>query len=167
MKTFAKTLATLVLGMALGSATLAAAAPSTLKAVIADFKIIVNGESKTLTKSPIVVDGTTYLPVREVAGLVGADLKYDGANKKIELTTSLAEEGNQVSKTSLRGEKIVDLLSKKYPEMKTNSGEKLSLTMDGTLTLGDKTIKLTHDSEYNYDVTPLIEQGILVASDIQ
>lgn len=87
MKTFFKTITTLMLGMALGSATLAAAAPATVKAVIADFKIVVNGETKALSKAPIVVDGTTYLPVREVANLVGADLNYDGANKKIELST--------------------------------------------------------------------------------
>lgn len=169
MKTFVKTITTLMLGMALGSATLAAAAPATVKAVIADFKVVVNGETKALSKSPIVVDGTTYLPVREVANLVGADLNYDGANKKIELST---KGGNPVmtnpvkEKTSLKGYEIIDLLEKKYPDLKNPVGEKLSLTLDGMLTFGDKTFTLTHDGDYNYDITPLVENGIITNDDL-
>jgi hypothetical protein len=82
-----KTVVTLGIGMMIGSATLAAAAPSTIQAVISNFKIVVNNEQAKLNNSPIVSDGVTYLPVREVAGLLDADVKYDGKNKQISLNS--------------------------------------------------------------------------------
>ncbi|MNO28117.1 hypothetical protein D3C76_180030 [compost metagenome] len=87
MKRFVRTFATLVIGMALGTATIAAAAPGTVEAVITKFKIVVNGQEAQLQNSPLVVNGTTYLPVREVASILNADLKYNGTSKSIELST--------------------------------------------------------------------------------
>lgn len=84
MKTFLKTLTTLVVGMVLGAATITAAAPNTVQAVVSNFKVFVNGEQQQ-TKAPIVVDGSTYLPVREVAGLLDVNVNYNETNKSIDL----------------------------------------------------------------------------------
>lgn len=87
-KSFVKTAATLALGMTIGSATLAAAAPSTVQAVLAKFSFSVDGQVKTLKNYPLVYNGTTYLPVREVAGMLDADVtSFDNKTKKIEIQT--------------------------------------------------------------------------------
>ena len=76
MKGFMKTITTLVIGMMLGSATLAAAAPSTVQAVISNLKILVNGKEQILKNKQLVVNGTTYLPVRDVAEITGKQVNF-------------------------------------------------------------------------------------------
>lgn len=169
-KSFIKTVATLALGMMIGSATLAAAAPSTVQAVLSKFTFTVDGQKQTLKSDPLVYNGTTYLPVREVAGMFNADVtSFDNKAKKIEIQTKGETTVTQpvASKKALKGYEIIDILREKYPDLKEPIGEKLALKLEGDLIFGDKTITLTHDADFNYDVTPLIEQGILSASDIQ
>lgn len=73
----------LVLGMMIGSATVAAAAPGTVQAVLAKLSFYVDGQSKNLKAAPLVYNGTTYLPVREVSGLLGYDLDFNSKAAKI------------------------------------------------------------------------------------
>jgi uncharacterized cupredoxin-like copper-binding protein len=87
MKKLIRTFATLLIGMALGASTLAAAAPQTVQAVLTKFNIVVNGEKQELKNTPVVIQGSTYLPVREVASLLDADLTFDSKAQKIELNT--------------------------------------------------------------------------------
>ncbi|AHM65159.1 hypothetical protein PPSQR21_015070 [Paenibacillus polymyxa SQR-21] len=76
----------LVAGMLIGSATAAVAATSpTVQAVVSKYAISVDGQQQTLKSDPLVYKGTTYLPVREVAGLTGYDLQFDAKSKKIDL----------------------------------------------------------------------------------
>ncbi|MDZ4938550.1 hypothetical protein GNF65_15105, partial [Clostridium perfringens] len=79
---------TLALGMMIGSATIAAAAPGTIQAVLSKFTIIVDGQKQNLKSDPIIYKGTTYLPVREVAEMLNAELSsFDNKAKRIELKT--------------------------------------------------------------------------------
>lgn len=128
MKTFMKTLTTLVVGMVLGAATITAAAPNTVQAVVSNFKVFVNGEQQQ-TKAPIVVDGSTYLPVREVAGILNTDVSFDKG--KINLNTKgdtpVQNENEWTSLTDLTHK--VDRLVM-YPEpgdarIKINQGDKV------------------------------------------
>ncbi|SPY16901.1 Uncharacterised protein [Paenibacillus polymyxa] len=90
----------LVAGMLIGSATAAVAATSpTVQAVVSKYAITVDGQQQTLKSDPLVYKGTTYLPVREVAGLTGYDLQFDAKSKKIDLQ-SKSEGGPSVSQTT-------------------------------------------------------------------
>lgn len=84
-KSFVKTVATLGIGMVIGSATLASAAPSTVQAVLTKFSFSVNGQEQKLESDPLVYNGKTYLPVREVAEITGYKLNYDNKSKSIKL----------------------------------------------------------------------------------
>lgn len=91
-KSFVKTVATLIVGMMIGSATVVAAAPNTVQAVLSKFKIIVDGEQQTLKSDPLVYKGTTYLPVREIASMLDAEVSsVDNKSKKIELKTNKSQ----------------------------------------------------------------------------
>lgn len=74
----------LALGLLIGSAATAFASDK-VQAVFAEFKLLVNGIEKQLETNPLVVDGTSYLPVREIAGLLGAEVSYDDATRTIKL----------------------------------------------------------------------------------
>ncbi|MEI7027163.1 stalk domain-containing protein [Paenibacillus sp. y28] len=84
-----KVIAALALGMLIGSAgSVIAANSETVQATFAQFVIKVNGAEQTLKTDPLVVDGTSYLPVREVAGLLGFELDYDADTRTIDLTNN-------------------------------------------------------------------------------
>ncbi len=55
-------------------------------AQLADFSFQVNGEQKQLQDQPLVFNGKSYLPVREVATLLDYDVDYEEAAKAIVLT---------------------------------------------------------------------------------
>lgn len=101
----------LALGMLLGSAVTAVAATNeTVQAVFSKFAITVNGQPKELKTDPLVVDGTSYLPVREVANLVGYDVDYEDATRTIILKEKEAGTVNNVDTdgyVSLR-EKLIE-----------------------------------------------------------
>lgn len=165
MKRFVRTFATLVIGMALGTATIAAAAPGTVEAVITKFKIVVNGQEAQLQNSPLVVNGTTYLPVREVASLLNADLKYNGTSKSIELSTKGDDVVTQTPANTLSFRDVVELLNKKYPD------KNVGLNADGVLYVGDQQYKLPYkksdDGTLYVAVQELIDLDLISSNDIQ
>ncbi|MCR8635738.1 copper amine oxidase N-terminal domain-containing protein [Paenibacillus radicis (ex Xue et al. 2023)] len=91
----------LSIGMMLGStATAIAATSETVQATFAKFAFKVNGQEKELKTAPLVVDGTSYLPVREVAGLLGYDLKYDDTTRTIDLKNTPERVVNKMTTAS-------------------------------------------------------------------
>ncbi|WP_171628994.1 stalk domain-containing protein [Paenibacillus plantarum] len=81
-----KVIAALILGLLIGSATTSLADSSdSVQAVFAKFNFVVNGEKKEIKTTPLVVEGTSYLPVREVSSLLGYELGYDDATRTIKL----------------------------------------------------------------------------------
>lgn len=77
----------------LGATATAAASGDAVQAVSAPFVFKVNGEVKELKSSPILVDGTAYLPVRETAGLLEYSLDYDEATRTISLDREQKKSG--------------------------------------------------------------------------
>ncbi|QGQ95990.1 esterase-like activity of phytase family protein [Paenibacillus psychroresistens] len=65
----------------------AQAAEATLKAVSVQFKIFVSGKEVKLDKDPVVIDGSTYLPVRALSDALGQYVKWDDASKTISLSS--------------------------------------------------------------------------------
>jgi len=85
----------LALGLLLGSATTAIAATDTVQAALTKFKIVVNGQEQQLKSSPVVINGSSYLPVREVAELLGHDVSFDKGTISLD-----AKDGDNVSETT-------------------------------------------------------------------
>jgi len=80
----------LVVGLLIGSAATAFAATDTVTATVAKFRFIVNGEERDVKTEQLVVMGTTYLPVREVANMLGYDVTYRADSQTIELQSAKA-----------------------------------------------------------------------------
>jgi len=156
-KQFIKTTTTLLIGMILGSVTIAAAAPEVLQASIAKLKIVVNGKEQKLNNSPLLVNGTTYLPVRDVAGLLGSKVDFDKGTVRI--TQKVQPSVNTIE--SIKGQDLVGILGKKYPDFK------ISLSDEGLLKLGDNIFHLTVNDDSTYNVTPLKDSGFISTSDLK
>ena len=96
----------LALGLLIGSATTAIAATDTVQATIAKFKFVVNGEKQQLKNDPLVRNGVTYLPVRETAELLGAQVDFK--NGTITLDAPSEASSQQQTNPTLEGEDSVN-----------------------------------------------------------
>jgi hypothetical protein len=63
-------------------------ANSEIIAKFTTFNFVVNGERVELESQPVVVNGSSYLPIREIATLLGHRVEYKFDTKTIELTSS-------------------------------------------------------------------------------
>lgn len=62
----------------------AASITKSLKAIFNNIKVSYNGEIKNLTTEPFIVDGTTYVPLRAVAEIMGSNVQW--ANNTVYIT---------------------------------------------------------------------------------
>lgn len=136
-----------------------------------DYSVQLDGKKVELKNAPLAYNGASYLPVREVAELVGKEVDFD--NGIIKLETPKAETPKEdetvnsettLTSAALDGRTLVDLLGEKYPELPV--GE-LYLAEDGRLKFKDKTYQLQKNENGLYDVTPLLEDKVLVEEDLQ
>ena len=129
-----KTVFALALGLLLGSAgTAVAANTDAVQAVYAKFNIVINGKAKQLSTDPLVVNGTSYLPVRAMADLFGFELDYDDATRTISMQTPVPGDkikekgtGDTVSMGNEEWISVRDLAKNYGVEVSANS---LSLTL--------------------------------------
>jgi hypothetical protein len=80
---------TLGLGIALsGVASQAASITKTLRAVYNNIAITFNGQAKTLSEKPFTVNGTTYVPLRAVSEIIGAEVNWANNTIAIKMPTA-------------------------------------------------------------------------------
>ncbi|MBU7316156.1 stalk domain-containing protein [Paenibacillus oleatilyticus] len=72
-----------------------AAQNETISATFTEFNILVNGKQASLGDKPVVIEGSSYLPVRAISNTLGYQVQYDGESR----TISLANDGNKYLKT--------------------------------------------------------------------
>ncbi len=79
-----------------------AAAP-TLEAVVSDVIIELNGQTLKLVDAngdevkPLIVNGTTYLPVRAIGENLGLEVGWDGETRTVKLSSAVISENTQNS----------------------------------------------------------------------
>jgi len=66
-----------------------------VEAYFGKFNFVINGELKYLEADPLVYQGTTYLPVRVVANMLGYDVTYRSDSRTIEMnsTQNISDKG--------------------------------------------------------------------------
>ncbi|AWB44269.1 hypothetical protein DCC85_08595 [Paenibacillus sp. CAA11] len=127
----------------LGTASVAAAAPSTIQATISKFKIIVNGQIKSNSSNVILYKGTTYVPIREAANLFDYKTAYYGAAQAIEFRSNHKQD-KWVTLSELQSLNSVSIVqkadgSKGAYDIKSNGSILFSVYSD-QLNDGDSTI---------------------------
>lgn len=178
----------LTAGMLVGSAATAFASSEDIgkqvQAVYAKFIFKVNGAEKPLETTPLVYEGTAYLPVREVAKLTGYELSYHEDTRTIELTNPAPPANNPPATPAEKTEAqppskkqdtpaaypaylsdLLNALSKKGIKNKGGgSGDTAKFEIDGTWytlkTLGSDSNGLI------IDIAPLLEANIVTSADV-
>lgn len=91
-----KFVAGVLVGAVVASAGSALAAQNeSISATFAEFNILVNGQKASLSDKPVVIEGSSYLPVRAISNTLGYKVQYDGESR----TISLANDGKEYLKT--------------------------------------------------------------------
>ncbi len=82
------TLAALMMALTFGTGThsLAAEVQATLKAQFKALKILLNGQTVTMESQPIIVNGSTYLPLRAFANLFNKNVDWNASLQQISIT---------------------------------------------------------------------------------
>jgi len=172
----------LIIGLILATATSVTAAGGIL-AQFADFNLVVNGQAKVLQTKPLIYNGTSYLPVREIANLVGYDVAYKADSRTIELNTSTVHVDSPKTSTAqditdpsnplviqqngnwyAKGRWIVETIEVKRP------GTVSGLTPEGILQLTNGTniqlqIVKINNSPYS-SLSEILDAGLLTESDL-
>lgn len=136
-----KFIAGVIVGVLVATGTSVYAA-NQITGVFADFNVLVNGNKVSLEQEPLVVDGSTYLKVREVSEMLGYDVQYENASRTISLSNDgkkyLASDDSgkgelMEEKTVIEGKYINDLAAK-YSEDGKLSADKIRTAIEnGTL----------------------------------
>lgn len=78
-----------VFGFTLATSTGALAAVNDkVEAIFAEFNFIINGKPVTLDETPLVYNGTSYLPVRSLSNALGMDVTYKSDSRTIEINNT-------------------------------------------------------------------------------
>lgn len=70
------------------SVSVSVGANNEILAKFAQFNFIVDGKEKSVEQSPIVINGSSYLPVRSIANMLGFDVTYKADSRTIEFTNT-------------------------------------------------------------------------------
>nr|WP_315022875.1 stalk domain-containing protein [uncultured Aminipila sp.] len=65
-----------------------------ISATFGNFNFLVNGQAKSINTQPIVYNGTSYLPVREISSMLGYNVDYQSDTRTIKLTNSPQDNSN-------------------------------------------------------------------------
>lgn len=63
----------------------------TLNATYRNIGVTYNGVSKTLSAEPFLVDGSTYVPLRAVSEVMGADVNWNGSTNTVTITNNAGD----------------------------------------------------------------------------
>ena len=113
----------------------------TLQANYRNITVFVNGAQKNLTSEPFIVDGTTYVPLRDMSEIMGSTVAFNPATYRIDIT-DMGDAGLQYD-LYIKDARIKEL------EAKLNEKEKEE---DKTLDLDDLEDELNDDYDEIGDV---------------
>jgi len=85
-KVLALTISVLILFLAFGATSYAANVQSTLTAQFKALKILLNGSQVTMESQPIIVNGSTYLPLRAFANMFNKNVDWNASLQQISIT---------------------------------------------------------------------------------
>ena len=135
----------------------AAELTQTLKAVYNNISISYNGQIKALSTEPFIVDGKTYVPLRAVSEIMGADINW--ANNTVYITQQNISTVSSEQEIAAKNLEIVALkqqLELANTELKTytetSSGSLTSATVTNTLNQIEDDYFNDYGIDWNFDL---------------
>ncbi|WP_069997292.1 copper amine oxidase N-terminal domain-containing protein [Cellulosilyticum sp. I15G10I2] len=146
---------TLGLGIALSGTVLnAASITKSLKAVYSNIAISYNGQTKILSSEPFLVNGTTYVPLRAVSEIMGANVNW--ANNTIYIASQTSSNVSTEQELAAKNFEIASLkqqldVAKKELETFKGTGTEGSNLTTAAINNTLSKIKDTYYDDYNID----------------
>ncbi len=146
---------TLGLGIALSSTALnAASLTKTLKAVYSNIAISYNGQLKPLSAEPFMVNGTTYVPLRAVSEIMGANVNW--ANNTVYISSQASSTVSSQQEIAAKNFEIASLkqqldLAKRELELYKGTGTDGSNLTNTSLSSTLSKIEKEYASDHNID----------------
>jgi hypothetical protein len=140
--------------LSIGSVTFAA--NTDLLAKVTNLKIVVNGQEKSLSEKPVVINNKTYLPVRDIGNVTGYNVDYKSGVVSLDNTNSsstLSNDNN--SSTDISNNNSIKEF-KKLPITVTNGN--ISVTVN-SVSLGE------YSTDFNVTVINNSSEDIQVRYD--
>lgn len=121
------------------------AASGKLTASIANYKLVINGKEKALKNKPVIINGTTYLPLRETSEAVGYNVALK--NGQILLDNGSAASNQSASGTTSNTTKNNYTMLDELVELKLNvNGKYYGLAAGSRLYMSGNTIYCQFDA---------------------
>ena len=144
----------LIIGIILMSSIVVFADIEEVVARFADFNLKLNNEKVELENKPLVVDGSSYLPVREIANLLNHDVDFNDKTNTILLDkVVLQNEDDELSEETEEVDVVVE------------EGQTININKNELLKLGDVKIKINKikrvDEYEDYPVNKLLDYTII------
>lgn len=134
-----------------------AAVGDKVEAVFSEFNFKVNGKVVTLDQSPVVIDGSSYLPVKSISTALGYDVKYDADTRTINLSNTATL--NPSNDTTVNNNKtyysLVELSKKEIDKGNVFGGSVkfIDNTYKNVIRYKENTYAIKSNSDYYYDRT--------------
>ena len=145
----------------LGTVSVAAAAPSTVKATMDVFKIAINGQVKSYATNVLLYKGTTYVPVRNVASFFDLQAEYMASSKSVSFTQTIESNDwiSLIDLQKLNKMSITPISNQEGAYDITSAGKSVLKIYSGDLNDGDSTIVA---DVYNKQIHVKKELGVLL-----
>lgn len=126
------------LGILVASSGVFAAVGDRIEVLITDFTITVDGAVQELDADILNRNGTTYLPVRTIANMLGKDVVFKGDSRQIELNTP--------KPTQAKGDtmKFID-----FSKLDPDTVQGVLNSLKATLARGELDEQTAHETEIN------------------
>jgi hypothetical protein len=131
----------LIIGMILATAGTAFAGNNSVTGVYGSFKYLINGQDKPIQSEAVIVNGKSYLPIRDIGSALGYDIEYDDNSRTIGLSNNgkkYLTKGNDVKvQSSNNNVSSQGFVYEKLPLTKTIQG--VTVTINSITVMEDKT----------------------------
>lgn len=143
------------LGVVMSSTVLHAAnVTKTIKAIYSNIAISYNGQTKFLSSEPFIVDGTTYVPLRAVSEVMGANVSW--ANNTVYITqqdTASVSAQQEIASKNFEIASLKQQLELAQKELETFKGTGVAGSNLTTAAIAStlSTIKSTYSDDFNIE----------------
>ncbi|WFA08528.1 stalk domain-containing protein [Tissierella sp. Yu-01] len=123
-KKLAAFLAVMILTLSFASSGFAANTVANLKATYRNITVYKNGMLFNFSKEPFIVDGTTYVPLRDMAEMVDKDVTWDGVSYKIGVNDKPGQNVVELSQQIFNQQLTISQLEAKIKNLESQLDEK-------------------------------------------
>lgn len=121
-------IAVAILTLSMASTGFAADTVANLKAYYRNIKVFKNGAQVQFSSEPFIVDGTTYVPLRDISQMLDKDVTWDGTSYNIGINDRPGFNPNELYNQVISQQQTITQLEAKIKTLEAGSGNTSNIT---------------------------------------